>query len=991
MTDIPKKVFISYSHDSQEHKDFVRSIANQLRVDGVEAHIDQYINGFPPEGFIHWMENQIEAADFVLVVCTPTYLNRYRGNDQQNGRGVTFEGVVIFQSLYDTFYKNTKFVPIISNEGSIDNVPLPLKQYTCYRLPAEYDNLYRYLTEQPAYALPPLGTKKVLPPLDPKSTITLTPSQTTSNAQATSTLDILHTERKTRLEEKLRLLYEQCDYETRVDEKLLLKVKIKNTEIELQELLGSQKKINLNNITTVVGDFFGRQTELEILHNAWINNNNCIIQFTALGGTGKTKLIDYWIDQTQPYHLIAWSFYSQGSSEDKQTSATPFFTEAFKILKATQIQFNSEEEKGRYLAELLQKQKIILILDGLEPLQHAGNGMRGDLKDRALHQLLKSLLNQDQCLCIITTRIEIFELKNKPYVLTKKLENLEPSDAVKLLTSWGVVGSDKEFMSAVQEYNCHALALHLLGNAIVTYLEKDICKRDTLTELIDEYDENGRHAYKVMQAYQIWLKDTPELKLLYILGLFDHPLDREVLQMLWDAQIPELTQDIPLKAWQVAIRDLKEKHHILSEHNISKELECHPLTREYFGNQLRHKFFSSWIEGHEKLCDYYQKITKNPCPSDLTEMNNLFKAIAHGCLSNQYDFAWKELYLKRIEQINLNEDQYSQYPQNTYKLGLIQDSLACLSSFFEHPWHILKKQLPEYMKGSISNRVGLYLDAMCRTSEAIDAYKLSSQEYMKISDLENYIINSCELIALFLAIGKTNEALGRIAYCIEIIKDVSDWQIQIITLCSYGRLLHQINEIQEAKTHFEKAEKIQHINQGQPFLYGMQGSYYNELLLDLNKTNVVKQRINRNLKAFGQEYHNYSKIGEYLILTKIFIKEKNFNMAKNNLHKLEKLIYESGLFQYLPVFYLIKSGFYRQNLNFYKAHKVLEQALDIIEPARLKLNLADYYLEKTRIYIAEQKKYDAQFHYQKANSLINEISYHRRDGELVNLEKQLKL
>jgi hypothetical protein len=37
----PPKVFISYSHDSPEHQDQVLALADRLRVEGVNASIDQ--------------------------------------------------------------------------------------------------------------------------------------------------------------------------------------------------------------------------------------------------------------------------------------------------------------------------------------------------------------------------------------------------------------------------------------------------------------------------------------------------------------------------------------------------------------------------------------------------------------------------------------------------------------------------------------------------------------------------------------------------------------------------------------------------------------------------------------------------------------------------------------------------------------------------------------------------------------------------------------
>jgi hypothetical protein len=74
----PKKVFISYSHDSPEHARRVLALSDRLREDGVDSHIDQY-DVSPPEGWPRWMLKRVKWADFVLVVCTVTYNQRFTG------------------------------------------------------------------------------------------------------------------------------------------------------------------------------------------------------------------------------------------------------------------------------------------------------------------------------------------------------------------------------------------------------------------------------------------------------------------------------------------------------------------------------------------------------------------------------------------------------------------------------------------------------------------------------------------------------------------------------------------------------------------------------------------------------------------------------------------------------------------------------------------------------------------------------------------------
>ncbi|PTQ76555.1 SEFIR domain-containing protein [Nitrosomonas oligotropha] len=158
------RVFISYSHDTSEHRAFVLALANRLRGEGLDCQIDQYVNGFPPEGWQRWLETQIEQADFVLIVCTSVYLQRYRGQALDGGRGVNFESVVISQMLYDQYYRNNKFIPVIPEQGSLDDVQLPLKGFTTYKLPQDYTALYRLLTGQHAIPAPEIGGMIYLPP-----------------------------------------------------------------------------------------------------------------------------------------------------------------------------------------------------------------------------------------------------------------------------------------------------------------------------------------------------------------------------------------------------------------------------------------------------------------------------------------------------------------------------------------------------------------------------------------------------------------------------------------------------------------------------------------------------------------------------------------------------------------------------------------------------------------------------------------------------------
>jgi hypothetical protein len=158
------RVFISYSHDSPEHADRVLALADRLRAKGIDCHLDQFETS-PPEGWPRWMLNQVESADFVLVICTETYHLRFRGKEKPGkGPGVKWEGAIISQELYDAEANNTRFTPVVFSDGDIANIPIPLRGATRYDLgKSGYDPLYRCLTNQPLTPAPDLGALRPMP------------------------------------------------------------------------------------------------------------------------------------------------------------------------------------------------------------------------------------------------------------------------------------------------------------------------------------------------------------------------------------------------------------------------------------------------------------------------------------------------------------------------------------------------------------------------------------------------------------------------------------------------------------------------------------------------------------------------------------------------------------------------------------------------------------------------------------------------------------
>ena len=193
----------------------------------------------------------------------------------------------------------------------------------------------------------------------------------------------------------------------------------------------------------------GRRRELDKLNAAWENSRTRIISVVASGGTGKSALVNTWLkemrkaDYRGAHKVLAWSFYSQGTKENL-VSADPFVNFALDWLGAGSSITESAVAKGAKLASLMQESNFLLVLDGMEPLQHplSATDIGGQITDDSMKALLEELAKSDlPGLTIITTRVPLTDLYEVartfnlgPDVIVEiELENLSDSEAVTLI------------------------------------------------------------------------------------------------------------------------------------------------------------------------------------------------------------------------------------------------------------------------------------------------------------------------------------------------------------------------------------------------------------------------------------------------------------------------------------------------------------------------------------------------------------------------------
>ena len=151
------KVFISYSHDSPEHKQWVSELGAKLRHKGVDVILDQWDLRLGDD-LTRFMEVGIRDLDRVLVICTDTYVKK--ANAREGGVGYEIQ-IVTAQLVKDL--GTDKFIPVIRQVSGEEKTPtcLETRVYIDFtddnQFEGKFNELRHELHRESIVEKPPLG------------------------------------------------------------------------------------------------------------------------------------------------------------------------------------------------------------------------------------------------------------------------------------------------------------------------------------------------------------------------------------------------------------------------------------------------------------------------------------------------------------------------------------------------------------------------------------------------------------------------------------------------------------------------------------------------------------------------------------------------------------------------------------------------------------------------------------------------------------------
>lgn len=493
------------------------------------------------------------------------------------------------------------------------------------------------------------------------------------------------------------------------------------------------------------------------------------------------------------------------------------------------------------------------------------------------------------------------------------------------------------------------MALSLLASYLTVACKGDVKKRDTLPGLIEEI-ENGGHAKRVMKAYEDWFKNTPELEILFLVGIFDRPADDSEIEAIKRLPAIEGLTDkiskINEMEWKYTLENLRRARLLSGDKGDVGHMDCHPLVREYFGKRLKQQHPKAWKEGNYRLYKHFKTLPEKELPDSLQEMVPLYRAVYHGCEAQRHQEVLKSVYDKRISR---GDEEY-----HFYTLGSYGSALSALANYFERPWSEFRKNLGKESQAYILGHVGYAFRSIGRVQDSISPLATSIKYFSELKKWKEGAKYSYHLSNFHLLLGEITAAVEFAEKCRQYaeIGNVIDinWRKPL------SDAWHQAGFLKKALALFDEEEKAEQKNSDK--LYASKGYRYCHLLINLGKYEETIDLSEKLLNQYKEKKKISRMAGSQLtlgiakMLTKVESGKGYFKDIETDLTEATKNLERAGKLVDIPIALTALAQLRRLQKEYNEAISHLEAAFEIANDSEMNHTVCDIYLEGARLVMA---------------------------------------
>ncbi|NQT52936.1 hypothetical protein HQ576_12835, partial [bacterium] len=424
-------------------------------------------------------------------------------------------------------------------------------------------------------------------------------------------------------------------------------------------------------------NFTGRACERQTLSGWLAGSDQAVFALIGIGGMGKSALTWAWANRdvlglplpgqpadpsdradacrvpegARPDGVLWWSFYESGAGFGNFVNTAIAYASGGEIDPA---QIPSLDEKTRVLLRLLQRRRILLVLDGLERILNAytrldaayqGDDVTEDTQqtfracsDPHAANFLAWLANTAmESRVLLTSRLFPRELGQLPGCCRQNLHEFDPEDAIAFFHAQGIQGTRAEIQHELDRFGSHPLCLRLLAGAILRDKRSpgDI-KAAKRHKVLDKLTGSKRQHHILKVAYDAL--DKPTRTLLSQIAAFRSPKEYEAVATLNPFKNGEVFDD--------ALDELVERGLLLAEGDPPR-YDLHPIVRQYAYDRLTARSRKSV---HTRLRDYFDAVPKPSKVESLDDLQPVIELYHHTVRAGRFDDAC-DLFYERLNDL----------------------------------------------------------------------------------------------------------------------------------------------------------------------------------------------------------------------------------------------------------------------------------------------------------------------------------------------------
>jgi hypothetical protein len=767
--------------------------------------------------------------------------------------------------------------------------------------------------------------------------------------------------------------------------------------------------------------FKGRDEDLARLDRAWADPHTNVLTIHAMGGAGKSSLAGYWSGRlARRDYDGAWVFgYSfEGTAGDY------FIESALRKFGDDKPTAGNPEQRGRRLADLVRRQRSLLILDAFQAVQESD----GKIRSPALAALVSSLAAHNPGLCLICTHRPVLDVSHLADTTapTWELGHLSDEAGADLLEALGVRGSREERQQAAAEVRGHALALNLLGSYLYTIWDGDVSRRDQVAWL-EEDEEQGGHARRIMASYKGYLREQrrPYLAMLRLISLFIRPAKIEAVEDLLERPvIPGLTDELVglnRREWKRLVKFLRDNKLVFDappEGGLDL-FDAHPLVREYFADTLPRDAFRA---AHKRLYEHFRDSTLLPRPTTTELMSPLYLAVSHACRAEEFDHVLSSVYWPRIkhEKVDWADERRLKREKvsfNTRQLSAFPADLALLGGFYARQWDRLHDGVPPRWRPHLYYEAAFDLRALGRPEEAERPARAALDILLRDQDWTEAAEQAGDLSLLYITLGRLSEARDQARTAVDCADRGGSPFERVRQRTNLAHACLQVGDLAAAGQAFRDAETIVRVYQQTaaperpPTL---QSYWFYEVLLaqaDYDRLEELLEGPRPTHSSTGISSLDEALKGTALarawmgraaglpraqaaglleeVAGLLDLARHHVEQAGTRHHQPRVLLARAALFRRRAELRAAAGEQDRADEDLTRANRELDEVLALAGRG-MKVHLADALLESARLNLTRREPETARAFFRQAHDLVEELGYRRRTGEVEALRAALE-